>query len=259
MDGQHSRRVLYQPYSFNIETTWDGFTIQNGQTVEYGGEYPSGYGGGVYLHYNIKLSKCIIRNNYANYGGGIHGEGGTTISNCLISNNTATYFGGGISSWEAVILNSTIVRNTAPYRSGSGVLGMSWFSNLGCNLSNCIVWGNGQDVTDNLAGKITCSYSAIEGGFPGEQNIPLFSPYNQPLFVNPTQHSGTSDTIVEADWHLQPGSACINRGKNSAIVDSIDLNGVTRVINDTVDLGCYESTQYSYPLIEPNYSNVICL
>ncbi|MBR6175323.1 MAG: choice-of-anchor J domain-containing protein, partial [Bacteroidales bacterium] len=214
-------------------------------------------GGGICLSswsYGGKVSHCIISNNAAASGGGIYsycGWSNHVVSNCLISNNTADHSGGGVYDNNAIITNSTIVSNIADL--GSGVYGDS-----DGILTNCIVWGNGADELNNVYGSITCSYSAVEGGFAGEQNI-LLSDYLQqtPKFVHPSLTSGASDTTSNVDWHLQQGSVCINRGNNSFIIDSIDLDGVTRIRRDTVDLGCYESDFYSNPIVAPNYSNVI--
>lgn len=239
LDGQNARRVLYQPSSSDTWAVWDGFTIQNGQI--------SGNGGGAYLYGNGKLAHCVIRNNTANYGGGVYAYYNPRVSNCLVSNNTANY-GGGFYTYYSKITNTTIVRNKATY--GSGV-----YSYYG-GITNSIVWGNGADENNNICGNTDCSYSAVEGGFEGTQIIPL-SHINLPLFVNPSTTSGAETYISDADWHLQNGSVCINRGNNNALTDSSDLDGLSRVKRDTVDLGCYESDFYSSPVIYPNFTNII--
>ena len=241
LDGQNVRRVLYQPSSFNTWTVWDGFTIQNGQI--------SGNGGGAYLRGYGVLAHCVIQNNTANYGGGVYAYYNARVSNCLIANNTATY-GGGIYTYYSNIANTTIVRNKATY--GSGVYSSSYYGGI----TNSIIWGNGVDESNNIYGNANCSYSAVEGGFEGTQIIPL-SHFNSPLFVNPSTTSGAGTYISDADWHLQNGSVCINRGNNNALMDSLDLDGLSRVKRDTVDLGCYESDFYSSPVIYPNYTNII--
>ena len=309
LDGQNARRVLYQPFSFYAQATWDGFTIQNGQI--------SGEGGGVYLNENGALSCCVIRNNTANNnnGGGVRmyrskvsncliienkavsnsnggniygGRGGgvyvydgagvcTTcpgnsliiqckilnntaysgagvagedsyISNCLISNNTATQTGGGISGGRTVI-NTTIVRNVSG-GDGAGVL-----SNNNTKLKNCIVWGNERNgASGSISGTFTCSYSAVEGGADGDSNI-MLGDVNPPFFVNPSFTAGAFDSTANVDWHLQAGSPCINRGDNSVVTDSLDLDGMARIKNDIVDIGCYESDYSIAPVVE--YDSII--
>ena len=293
LDGQNARRVLYQPFPFNKLTLWDGFTIQNGKTAndyDYGGgvylrgtgslchcfiknnsAYNGGgvyayngavskclisnnmatYGGGVYAYHGT-VSKCLISNNTASYGGGIYSSSSSIVSNCLISNNTATSYGGGVNNYYySTITNSTIVRNMA--NNGAGIYG-----NSQGNLTNSIVWGNGTNELNNITGSITCSYSAVGGGFAGDGNIPLYDHIQQyPLFVHPSLTSGASDNTSNVDWHLQQGSVCINRGDNSVVTDSLDLDGAVRIRHDTVDMGCYESDFYSSPTVYLNYSNII--
>ena len=240
LDGQNARRVLYQPSSFNTRTIWDGFTIQNGQIP--------GNGGGVYLRGYGVLAHCVIQNNTANYGGGVYAYYNARVSNCLIVNNTATYSGGGVYGYQATISNSTIVRNMA--NTATGIYGY-----LG-NLNNSIVWGNGGDETKNISGSIQCSYSAVEGGCEGDSIVAL-SLFNVPKFVNPSSVSGVTDTISNADWHLQQGSVCVNRGNNVLVTDSVDLDGMARIKRDTVDLGCYESDYNKVPIIIPSYTNIV--
>ena len=280
LDGQNARRVLYQPTSYNTETIWDGFVIQHGRS-NYNGDN-IGYGGGAYLRENGILSRCTINNNTARCGGGVSIKGsivscciisnnttndsgggiydynGSVISNCLISNNTANLSwgcGGGVyspSGSNTTIVNTTIVRNTAHL--GAGVFKL--YANGGSSISNSIIWGNGEDVVNNIRGDFTCSYSAIEGGYPGEHNLLLSDYFNQePMFVNPSQTSGASDTTTNVNWHLLAGSPCVNRG-NSTIIDSVDLDGNTRIMHDTIDIGCYESDYYSSPIINPNYNKI---
>ena len=284
LDGQNTRRVLNQPSWFNTETTWDGFTIQHGS---------SNNGGGAYLDSNGKLSHCAVKHNTSFNGGGVYAYY-STITNCLIENNTSNYNGGGLYSSHSTISNSLVSNNTAiktddfiiqngDYSCGGGIFVDGWYGNstivnttivrndadkgagigswtwmgIGGNLTNCIVWGNGNNASDNISDNtVTCSFSAIGGGYTGENNITL-SDANPPLFVNPSLTSGASDSTANVDWHLQDGSPCINRGDNASVIDSLDLNNSARIKRDTVDIGCYESNYYSSPINEPEYAGVV--
>lgn len=313
LDGQNARRVLYQPYSFDRQTVWDGFTIQNGQisgtgagaslqrngrlahckvqnnistnadgggvdcynatledcditgnTCEYygGGVYAyngtivgcrvtennARNGGGIYVSYGTSILSCRISHNQSLYdGGGIHMAYSAQVRNCLVDNNTAGsssygYNGGGIYGNGSVV-NTTIVRNASD-DDGAGVYGYD-----GTILTNCIVWGNEKNgESNNVAGTPTVSYSAVEGGCVGD-NIIVLNDMNPPLFANPSLTAGASDNMSNADWHFQNGSVCANVGNNSAVLDSLDLDGTARIKRDTVDLGCYESDYYSSPVV----------
>ncbi len=164
LDGRNERRVLNQPYEFNKETEWDGFTIQNGRI--------SGDGAGANLQRNSKLLQCKVRNNYSTNGngGGIccrnasvescdivnnscrkKGGGGyvlsSTVSDCRIENNTATNGGGGISADASAVDNCRIVSNQS---AGDG--GGAWSYNT--RFTHCDIIGN----ISNLSGGGVYSY-----------------------------------------------------------------------------------------------------
>ena len=200
-------------------------------------------GGGVHANTSwngyVNISHCVIANNRAPQGGGV--IGGANITNCLIANNTTTNGGGGVSN-GGTITNTTIVRN-ASGGDGAGVSGDETTT-----LTNCIVWGNERNgVSNNLSGSgINCSYSAIEGGYHGAGNLNLDSQNigdaTHPAFVSPT--IGTGYSFTDGDWHLTPQSVCINMGSlDSTILSETDLDGLVRVQQGRVDMGCYE-TQY---------------
>ena len=51
-----------------------------------------------------------------------------------------------------------------------------------------------------------------------------------PLFVN----------TGGGNFHLSPGSPCINTGSNAAVTVATDLDGSARIVGGTVDMGAYE-------------------
>ena len=89
------------------------------------------------------------------------------------------------------------------------------------DVTNSIVWGNGDDLVN-----VAATYSNIEDGDSGEGNISA-----DPLFVDPAGN----------DFHLLPGSPCRNTGSNAApSLPATDYDGDPRVINDVVDMGADE-------------------
>ncbi|MCR4857286.1 MAG: C10 family peptidase [Bacteroidales bacterium] len=274
LDGQNTRRILYQPFDFSNRTVWDGFSIQHGHTI--------GDGAGAYIRANSVIRHCVFKNNNAQASGGglcvslhVQGASQSWVEQNIFSNNTAGNYGGGVyftTEYSAqvssfVTISSCLIANNTAQRNGGGVkrLGSGWCriynstitrnrsgnSGGGANesiLTNCIVWGNERNgVMDNVSA-CNCSYSAIEGGHEGDSIIVLNN-INQPLFVNPSLTAGASDSTANVDWHLQQGSVCINRGSNAAVTDILDLDGTARIKRDTVDLGCYESDFYSVPVL----------
>ena len=135
LDGDSSRRVLYQSSNFSDTTIWDGFTIRNG--------YTTGNGGGAYLYKNVILNHCNICNNdAAGHGGGAYLYRIVVLKNCSIHNNKAAGDGGGVydayygSSYYCAILNCRITKNIA-LNDGGGM-----FLNYNTFVNNCIVSNN---------------------------------------------------------------------------------------------------------------------
>lgn len=273
LDGQNSRRVIYQTNAFSLRAVLDGFTIQNG--------YTTGYGGGAYLRHNTMLSNCRFVHNIAqgsggglyyfggydtirscsfenntssNYGGGVYLDY-VSAFNCLVANNTAVY-GGGVCGSYSTISNFTVVRNKST-NSGGGL-----YASNSTTMVNSVLWGNKQNTTvSNIANSnyLSCSYSAVEGGMSGSGLLPLSASNDNsvlsPRFVKPSAIAGAADTTENVDWHLQSGSLCINKGDNGSVVDSFDMSRNLRIQQDTVDVGCYESEFYGVTL--PVYGNII--
>lgn len=134
--------VYYYNDKFEIETKWDGFTIQKG-FLNIGNTRDDG-GAGARIYENVTLTNCIIQDN-ENYqrsdanptdgrGGGVYSFGGTLI-NCYIQKNKlgrdasettnwAACYGGGIYMNYGTLYNCVISENTvrAAYADGGGVL-----------------------------------------------------------------------------------------------------------------------------------------
>ena len=183
------------------------------------------------------LINCVFDGNDATYGGAVSNQApdtGTvapTMINCLFIRNTAN-FGGAIVNWSnsnPVLTNCTLNGNIALF-TGGGIENISGSPTL----SNCILWANSANgLTDadaqihTKAGTPTVDYSCLQGGWGGNgtNNIAL-----DPGFVD------TSG----GDLHLQSGSPCIDIGDNGAVTVATDLDGNTRIVDGTVDMGAYE-------------------
>lgn len=166
-DGQLNRRVLAQrdAYSprefitgisdelfetryfyhgkFEVMTSWDGFTIQNG-FLELGNQRSDG-GAGARIYENVTLKNCIVQKN-VNFqvqndtwggdcrAGGVYSFGGTLI-NCYIQENHlgakadgkksgSAAYGGGVYATYSTLYNCVIANNTirAVWADGAGIL-----------------------------------------------------------------------------------------------------------------------------------------
>jgi hypothetical protein len=210
-----------------------GFTLTNGATAV------TGYGGGVYCaSANCTVTNCIMAGNSAfSLGGGAYsgtlvncilsgnivssvGNGGgadmSTLTGCILTGNRSGYFGGGANG--CTLINCTIVSNTAVSSPG----GAMTYSTV----KNCISYYNSPDNGGTgTYGSTFTSCCTIPLPSPGANNIT-----NQPVFMN----------LAGGDYHLNPASPCINVGSNSFVAYSNDLDGNSRIVGGTVDIGTYE-------------------
>jgi hypothetical protein len=181
-----------------------------------------------------------LRTNYASYGGGAYYG---TLDACTLTNNSAASGGG---AWFGAFNNCAFISNSAsaysPYGGGT----------YNSTLNNCTVAGNSAKGTFPYAGgvylgsannSILYFNSASNGAnyyFSGENlvNYSCTTPdlggagniTNAPLFVN----------YAAGNLRLQSTSPCINSGNNARVVGFMDLDGNSRIISGTVDMGAYE-------------------
>ena len=171
--------------------------------------------GGIQLFGAGRAVNCVITGNWSQegtYGGGADlGGAETRLVRCLIAENTAVSWGqyavqsAGVfvysPSSPPLILNCTIVRNRVvsphvpPGQNCGGVQGHA-------QLVNTIVRDN-DELQIGWSG-IPVAYSNVAGGHVGPGNFDL-----DPLFVD----------AANGDYHLQPGSPCVDAGASQAPLD----------------------------------------
>lgn len=216
-------------------------------------------GGGILSLYSsptIALNRVIANVSQGNGGGiSLHGSDAEVSNNLLVS-NTANSAGGAVacSFSTSRFVGNTIANNSAQ---GGGAGGIHFFDSSG-PIVNCIVWGNGDDLSD-----CTASFSCIEDNDPedqGEGNI-----HENPTFTDP---DGADDLFGthDDDYTLQAPSPCADTGSFSATTrlsvekkpDAIclswdpgtDLLGNSRISGLAPDMGCceYQSTPPVYAI-----------
>jgi hypothetical protein len=201
-----------------------GFSLVNGRAA--GATAVDKSGGGIRLQgpSTALISGCILRNNASAVGcggGGIYVYNASPIiRNCLVVNNTGSGCG-GIRTYNGAptIVNCTVANNLGGgiHRSGTGTLAVT----------NCIVWGNGDDLTACAA-----TYSCIQDGDAGTGNVS-----GNPMFLNP----------AAGDYRIGFGSAAIDSADTSA-APARDLLGAVRLDEPATppngqayaDMGAYE-------------------
>jgi len=273
----NSGSVKYQNNTFNGNISGDGggaYGISNSLKVEYygnifdgntavsvsGGAYGGSYSGLVtYLGNTFK-------DNGAFFSGGAFGtsysEDVRFVNNIFYGNSA--YDGAGAigesTSGGLTFTNNTFSGNNAGAGGGGGFTIFLRGDFATADIYNNIAWNNyapheGKDIMvhdDAEGGGIGATVNLYNNDYgPGTDDFyidygdHLFEGNNihtNPLFVNPTA----------GDFHLQPGSLCIDAGLNSAPhLMGVDFEGHGRIIdgdNDgtaTVDIGADEYVLYS--------------
>jgi len=264
-----------------------GFTVSNGHTHA-SGDYPyEQNGGGLFLAQGGMVSNCVIVGNSASSsGGGVSCQSGGVINHSTIRGNSASFRGGGVYCESGGVINRSILYfNTASIH-GGGTYCMGGEINDCMIRSNLAVSGGGGGVycqSDSAINRSTISgNSAGEGGgvYCGYGG----SLHNSILYFNTASLSGNNYynsgsgiryeyccttpaldvgwggnniaddplfvDVAAGDYHLQSGSPCIGAGNNAYVVESQDLEGNARIINQTVDIGVYEFSGNDAPFVE---------
>jgi parallel beta-helix repeat protein len=194
---------------------WSG-TLNNcsvvGNSVLAPGIYPGAgaggpSGGGTYAS---SLNNCKLVGNLGFLGGGASSG---TLNNCTIVSNQAARGGG---TYSSSLNNCTIMHNSAA-NSGGG--------NYQSTLNNCVVVSNVATNGTNYSGgslNYCCTIPFPPSGLGNITNDPAFADF------------------AGGDLRLQSHSACINAGNNAYVTSATDLNGSTRIVGGTVDIGAYE-------------------
>lgn len=228
-----------------------------------GGIFDNGFSGG---NASPHIENCYFEANEAFNGGGaidnfgLDGNASPVVINCVFVNNIAPTaggiycWGGGSGTSIPSFINCTFYGNQATNGNAGAIIcdnsdwGGTNFDGL-CHVAarNCIFWGN-DAVLDGpqffIKGTATfeATYSCIDT--LGQTNANPISGANtgnifiDPNFFNPTFVDVCLFDLQDA-FMLNQSSPCVNSGDN-ANVASTDIAGITRVLENVVDMGAYE-------------------
>jgi hypothetical protein len=238
--------------------------------------YASEAGGGMWLleGNHIKVTNCEFINNYSSDGAGckatselsliencsfinnISDENGggisiagnpTNIVNCLFVENKAVKGGAIYTDWyNSRIINNTFHDNEATYKGGT-----IYCISSNCELINSIIWD------DSVLGmtKIYLTRYGESGYFDFTVNhCDLMNGSNCVQVVDDFINLHWEESNISSDpFFMSPSvqnfllidnSPCINTGTPDVTtfnLPEMDLAGNLRIVNDTIDMGCYEN------------------
>ena len=196
-------------------------------------------GPGAYIAGGV-VSRCIIEkaakktSTWLAIGAGAYMKGGV-IENCLLRDNSAGKGTIYLDDASAKAVNCTIVNNIEESGVGGGFVGV-YVNNASASVVNCVVYGNGGTASKewgnkNAARFFSCAFAA-DAAFTGANSTVL----------NLTD--AAFKDAANGNYRPKRGGALINAGDNtlysSYATSELDLDGNERVLNRTIDLGCWE-------------------
>jgi hypothetical protein len=218
--------------------------------------HSKGGGGGLMLIDDARAYNTLIINNYSETrGGGVYLKGfngAPGLFGCVIANNETPGDGAGIfQSSDGRVYNCTITRN----KGNTG-----YYHGIYSIIANNVVWGNSgtqvsqgglSDLHHCAIGDPSVDYSSYHQSITLDTvNTGSSDTLRYPAFRNPSDSVGNVSTpegrqnIFNADWYLNPGSACIDSGTNDYIPDPPlvqDFYQNPRYTDSIIDIGAAEA------------------
>jgi hypothetical protein len=234
--------------------------------VVFSSNHAASMGGGLFnFAGDVTLTDVIFGGNVADSsGGGMDNyQGSLTLLNGVFSGNGANT-GGGLFNYQsdATLINVTFSRNTGTVHGG----GMLNYDSGAVALTNCILWQNSSQVSNQIGATSAISYSLVQGGCPGGSTCDHLLAVD-PQFVD-ANGADDVDGTPDDDLRLNFSSPAIDAGDNGSLPGNIatDLAGAARFVDvdsvaDTgsgsapiVDMGAYEAAFHTVylPLVLGN-------
>lgn len=247
--GSNAVRCAY----INGGASLSGFTLTGGGTVTEPNDIYAHTGAGLFINIGT-VSNCIITGNKSFYGGGglLINHSSALITHTVISSNTVLGFGGGVWFNGSGTLRNCILHDNFSVGSGGGV-----FVDYG-HVENCTIANNrAQTGAAGLASSsiVTQDVAIVNTIIYGNTNqyfgdfIAATSIFNHCLSSKTMLGAGnivaSPGFLAPGDYHLRPGSACVDAGTNLPWHStSQDFDGQSRIRNGIVDIGADEALQY---------------
>ena len=205
-------------------------------------------GGNIYLAGpDALVLRCVVTNGRLDGSGNVWGGGGGGIfmvngrvEQCLVAHNTTedTGYGSGVRVYGGLLMNSTIVRNGNV--SGAVQADSGW-------VYNCVIVDNyGPNNTVENGGSVFGNQSLSPTQITNQRarffNCVTDVYVNETCFSDPGQFAFRD--AEKNNYRLTPPSIARDNGvtntTEAVLVSETDLDGNPRIVNDIVDIGCYE-------------------
>jgi len=227
-------------------STFSGNTAKT--EIGYGGS-----GGAIYLDgADVTIRNCTFSANESGfYGGAIHNEYGILeITNSRFFGNSSLYGGGIINRYGQATIEGSIFSGNLSTGTTSGAGGAIYNWNSSPDIINCTFSGNHAHIggaIDNNDSNPTIINSILWGdtadlGGPEIYDDSTSSATVRYSNINQLGYAGSDGNIREdplfvggGNFHLQPGSLCIDSGNNSYVVAATDLDGDPRIMEGDFD------------------------
>ena len=176
----------------------------DGNSAIFGGGIACMSGSNPIVHGNEIVENSTLNSPYfAKLGGGVVCfTSSPVLERNVIARNFSHDEGGGVmcnASASPSLVNNTITANQASIGAGLTV-----WNNSHPTLRNCILWGNGSEISECCGSTAAAEYTDVAGAWPGTGNIDA-----DPLFVD----------APLGDYHLTEDSTCIDAGDPGSPLD----------------------------------------
>ena len=245
----------------------------------FNGNVANTYGGGALRLYagTVNISNCYFKSNQSNtYGGAIFVYNTiVNIDNSVFAGNISETSGSAINVYDVGTLNLTNSLVIGNFTNTYGVITSSTASNTsahaiknctiahnkqansnGFSLENAVALNNEAIITNSiiygnsgpiqvLGTGLTFNNSITQSATNGATGTSIY--YTNPQFILPGDVNNAPFDTTGLNYRLSILSEGIDVGLNSNVVGTLDLDGNSRIYNNTVDLGAFESSNCNSP------------
>ena len=287
--------AIHNRYSYLILTdcifagnSGDGGAISNGHTSAtitnciFTDNHAPYRGGGIYNagESGLTMTNSRLTGNTAGAAGIIYGTGGGILSrdgssmaltNCTITGNRAGLIygmGGGLcimndaQSSDATLTNCTFTGNSAPNGHALACSSSSQDFPSTVQLTDCILWDDGNEVWNGDDSTITIAFSNVQGLIGGRLGLPNGNIVEDPCFTEPGRWDA-NEGWIDGDYHLKSqagrwdpvGGSWVKDDVTSPCIDAGDPNSdwtsETWPHGGRINMGAYGGTREASMSIQP--------